>query len=212
MDLTERTAASELIFDGKVVHLYRDTVLLPDGKQSIREYVKHVGAVCVLPLTANGEILLERQYRYAVGKTLVEIPAGKRDSEEEEWETAALRELREETGAVPGEMIDLGDYYGSPAIMGERIRMYLARDLRFEESRLDEGEFLEVFRMPLSEAIDAVMRGEFPDGKPQCAILRAALYLEREKEQTKLRVKCKSNAEKRPITSLRGSHASRSNP
>ena len=185
MDLTERTAASELIFDGKVVHLYRDTVLLPDGKQSIREYVKHVGAVCVLPLTANGEILLERQYRYAVGKTLVEIPAGKRDSEEEEWETAALRELREETGAVPGEMIALGDYYGSPAIMGERIRMYLARDLRFEESRLDEGEFLEVFRMPLSEAIDAVMRGEFPDGKTQCAILRAALYLEREKEQTK---------------------------
>ena len=89
MDLTEKTASSELIYDGKVVHLYRDTVLLPDGKYSVREYVKHVGAVCVIALTDQNEILLERQYRYAVGKTLTEIPAGKRDSEEEDWDKAA---------------------------------------------------------------------------------------------------------------------------
>ena len=84
MDLTEKTASSELIYDGKVVHLYRDTVLLPDGKYSVREYVKHVGAVCVIALTDQNEILLERQYRYAVGKTLTEIPAGKRDSDEDD--------------------------------------------------------------------------------------------------------------------------------
>ncbi len=183
MDLTEKTASSELIYDGKVVHLYRDTVLLPDGKYSVREYVKHVGAVCVIALTDQNEILLERQYRYAVGKTLTEIPAGKRDSEEEDWDKAALRELREETGAVPKELYDLGDYYGSPAIMGERIRMYLARGLSFSESQLDEGEFLEVFRMPLADAVKAVMQGKFPDGKTQCAILRAAMMIENEKKQ-----------------------------
>ena len=184
MDLTEKTVASEQIYDGKVVHLYKDTVLLPDGAKSVREYVRHVGAVCVVPLTDQNEVLLERQYRYAVGRVLVEIPAGKRDSEDEDWAQAALRELREETGAVPDELIDFGDYFGSPAIMGERIRMFLARGLHFEKAKLDEGEFLEVFRMPLSEAVDSALRGEFPDGKTQAAILRAALFLEREKERT----------------------------
>ncbi|MBE6727004.1 MAG: NUDIX hydrolase [Ruminococcaceae bacterium] len=174
MNLTEKQTSSELIFDGKVVHLYRDTVELPDGSSSVREIVKHIGAVCVIPLTDDGDVILERQYRYAVGQILTEIPAGKLDAPDEDFAEAALRELREETGAVPRELIDLGDYYGSPAIMGERIRMFLARGLSFRETDLDEGEFLEVFRMPLSDAVRAVMNGEIPDGKTQCAILRAA--------------------------------------
>lgn len=178
MNLTEKQISSELIFDGKVVHLYRDTVELPDGSSSIREYVKHIGAVCVIPLTDDGDVLLERQYRYAVGQVLTEIPAGKLDAPDEDFAEAALRELREETGAVPRELIDLGDYYGSPAIMGERIRMFLARGLTFRETELDEGEFLEVFRLPLADAVRAVMNGEIPDGKTQCAILRAARMTE----------------------------------
>ena len=101
MDLTEKTASSRLIYDGKVEHLYVDTVTLPDGSASVREYVKHIGAVCVVPLTDEGEVLLERQYRYAVGRTLTEIPAGKLDAPDEDPAEAALRELREETGAVP---------------------------------------------------------------------------------------------------------------
>ena len=177
MNLIEKMTASEKIFDGKVVHLYRDTVELPDGASAVREIVRHIGAVCVIPLTDDGDVILERQYRYAVDRILTEIPAGKLDYPDEDFEEAALRELREETGAIPSELIDLGDFYGSPAIMGERIRMYLARGLRFTERHLDDDEFLDVFRMPLSEAVEAVTKGEIPDGKTQCAILRAARML-----------------------------------
>ena len=181
MNLTEKMTASQLIFDGKVVKLYLDTVCLPDGNSATREFVKHVGAVCVVPITDEGEVLLERQYRYAVDQILTEIPAGKLDYAGEDWTGAALRELREETGAIPRELIDLGDYYGSPAIMGERIRMFLAKGLTFTENDLDENEFLEVFRMPLDEAVEAVLAGEIPDGKTQCGILRAAMMLKSEK-------------------------------
>ena len=168
---------SELIFDGRVVHLYKDTVRLPNGGESMREYVKHIGAVCIVPITNEGEILLERQFRYAFHEVLTEIPAGKLDSADEDPLLAALRELREETGAVPERMIDLGDYYGSPAILRERIRMYLATGLTFTERELDEDEFLDVFRMPLEEAAKKVLAGEIPDGKTQIGILRAAAML-----------------------------------
>lgn len=173
MNLIEKQTASELLYDGKVVHLYKDTVELPDGNAAIREYVRHIGAVCVVPITEDGDVLLERQYRYAVDKILVEIPAGKLDYAGEDWESAARRELREETGAEASELIDLGDYYGSPAIMGERIRMFLARGLTFTSQELDEDEFLETFRLPLEEAVAQVLRGDIPDGKTQVGILRA---------------------------------------
>ena len=179
MELIEKTKESELIFDGIVVHLYRDIVTLPDGGESVREFVKHIGAVCIVPITDEGEVILERQYRYAVDQTLVEIPAGKLDRADEDLCEAALRELREETGAVPTEMIDMGDYYGSPAIMGERIRMFMARGLTFGEDHLDDDEFLEVFRLPLDEAVEMVLRGEIPDGKTQAALLRAKMMLEK---------------------------------
>ncbi len=179
MNLIEKQTASDLLYDGKVVTLYKDTVELPDGNSAIREYVKHIGAVCVVPVTDDGEVLLERQYRYAVGEILVEIPAGKLDYPGENWEDAARRELREETGAEARELIDLGDYYGSPAIMGERIRMFLARGLTFTNQHLDEDEFLEVFRLPLDEAVRQIMNGEIPDGKTQTGILRAAMMLKK---------------------------------
>ena len=181
MELWEKTLTSELIFDGKVVHLYKDTVELPGGVTSLREYVRHLGAVCVIPITDDGEVILERQYRYAVDRILVEIPAGKLDYAGEDFREAALRELREETGAVPRELIDMGDYFGSPAIMGEQIRMFMARGLTFVENELDEDEFLDVFKLPLADAVDMVLRGEIPDGKSQCAILRAAAILATEK-------------------------------
>lgn len=174
MELFEKTVTSKLVFDGKVVHLYVDEVELPDGGRSVREFVKHLGAVCVIPITDEGDVILEKQYRYAVGEVLVEIPAGKLDYAGEDMTEAALRELREETGAVPSELIYLGTYYGSPAIMGEKIGMFLAKGLTFGENDLDVDEFLEVFKMPLTEAVDAVMSGEITDGKTQCAILRAA--------------------------------------
>ena len=179
MELIEKTVKSELIFDGVVVHLYRDIVSLPNGGQSVREIIKHVGAVCVVTITDEGEVLLERQYRYAVDEILTEIPAGKLDSADEDHAEAALRELREETGAIPKNLIDMGIFYGSPAIMGEKIHMYMATGLTFGERNLDDDEFLDVFRMPLDEAVEEIMAGRMPDGKTQAAILRAAALLKK---------------------------------
>ncbi len=182
MRLEERTLKTENIFDGKVLHVRRDDVELPNGAPAVREYVTHVGAVCILPLTDEGEVILERQYRYPFHEVIVEIPAGKLNSPEEDPRRAALRELREETGAVAGELIYLGDFYGSPALMDERIRMYLARELTFTEQQTDEDEFLEVFRMPLDALVEEVMAGAVPDGKTQVAALRVAELLRREKQ------------------------------
>ena len=185
MRLEERTLKTENIFDGKVLHVRRDEIELPDGAGAVREYVTHVGAVCILPLTDEGNVILERQYRYPFHEVIVEIPAGKLNSPEEDPRRAALRELREETGAVASELLYLGDYYGSPAIMGERIRMYLARGLSFEEQQTDEDEFLEVFEMPLTDLVEEVMAGAVPDGKTQVAVLRVAELLRREKQINK---------------------------
>lgn len=180
MSLEEKTLESQLVFDGKVVHLYKDTVSLPNGNTSSREYIKHTGAVCIIPVTDENEVVLERQYRYAVREELIEIPAGKLDSPDEDHEKAALRELREETGYTPSELIDLGMYYGSPALIGERVRLYLARGLTRGEQKLDADEFLEIFTLPIEQAVQMVLAGEIPDGKTQAAILRAYLMLKKE--------------------------------
>lgn len=180
MELLEKTVSSRLIFDGKVVHLYEDEVALPNGALSKREYIKHVGAVAILPLTDDGQVVLERQFRYPFGRVLVEIPAGKLDCADEDPVSAALRELKEETGIVPEKLIPLGDYFGSPAIVGENIRMYLAKGLSYAEQKLDEDEFLEVFTLPLAKAVEMVLSGEIPDGKTQVAILKVDALLKKE--------------------------------
>lgn len=170
----ESPVSSELIFDGKVVHLYRDDITLPDGKPAVREYVRHVGAVCVLPLTAEGEVICVRQFRYPFAEVLLEIPAGKLNFRGEDPEDAVRRELREETGARCEKLTYLGKYYGSPAILDECIHMYLAEELSFGETDPDEDEFLETVRLPLSELVSMSMDGRIPDGKTQLAALRVA--------------------------------------
>ena len=183
MNLEERKISSREIYDGKVLHVRRDEVMLPNGEEAVREYVHHIGAVAILPLTDEGEVVLERQFRYPFGDVLIEIPAGKLDSPEEDPRKAALRELREETGALAAELTYLGDFYGSPAINDERIRLYLARGLTFTEQETDDDEFLEVFRMPLEALVSEIMAGNLPDGKTQVAALRVwAMLKEEEKE------------------------------
>ncbi len=174
-DFTEKKLLSEPIFDGKLLHVYKDTVSLPNGGTSTREYIRHVGAVCVVPLTENGQVVVERQFRYPVGKTTLEIPAGKLNSKEEDPEDAIRRELREETGAEAGELIFLGEFYPAAAYSDEVIHMYLAKKLTFGESRPDEDEFLSVELIPLEELVREILAGNVPDAKTQAAVLRAYL-------------------------------------
>ncbi len=130
-DFTERKLSSDIIFEGKLLHVYKDSVMLPDGNTSHREYIRHVGAVCVVPITENDCVVVERQYRYPIGRITLEIPAGKLNSREEEPEKAARRELMEETGAEAGELIYLGEFYPAAAYSDEKIHMYMARELTF---------------------------------------------------------------------------------
>ncbi len=172
--LEEKEKSSTLIYDGRVLHLYVDEVILPDGGIGTREYCKHNGGVCVVPLTENGEVLCVRQYRYAHRKITLEIPAGKLEiSKGEDHTLAALRELKEETGCTCDALTYLGEMYPSPALMDEVIYMYMAQGLIFGESHLDDDEFLEVEKIPLCDLIDMICRGEVPDAKTQCAVLRA---------------------------------------
>ena len=179
-NLIEKNLASEIIFDGKLLHVYRDTVSLPDGNTASREYIRHIGAVCVVPLTDNGQVVMERQYRYPIGKVTLEIPAGKLNAPDEPLDEAARRELKEETGAEAGELIDLGDFYPVSAYSDERIRMFLARDIRFGSTNPDEDEFLSVELIPLEDLVREIMDGNVPDAKTQAAILRVYLMMREE--------------------------------
>lgn len=173
----EKQKSSELIFDGKVLHVYKDEITLPNGKEGIREYVKHIGAVCVVALTDENEVICVRQYRYANAQIMLEIPAGKLDYKGEDPREAALRELREETGAVCRELTYLGVYQSSPAILDEKIHMFFARGLEFGQTDPDDDEFIETVRIPLDTLVDMIMRGDVPDGKTQAAVMRVAYML-----------------------------------
>lgn len=171
--LEEKEIDSKCIFDGRVLHVYCDSVSLPDGQVGIREYCKHNGGVCVLPITDDGEVILVRQYRYAHREVTLEIPAGKLEGKGENHESAALRELREETGATCKKLTYLGEMYPSPALLDEVIYMYMAEGLEFGEQSLDKDEFLTCERMPLDTLVGMVCDGRVPDAKTQIAALRA---------------------------------------
>ena len=178
-NLTEVQTGSQEIFSGIIIHLYKDTVQLPNGKSATREVIRHVGAVGVIPVTDDGKVIIERQFRYPLNRVVTEIPAGKLDSFTEDRLSAAKRELEEETGYTAAEWIELGDYYPTPAYCDERITLYLARGLSQGQRHLDEDEFLNFEAVPLSELLEDVMAGRITDGKTQVAVLKAARLLER---------------------------------
>lgn len=179
-NLKETKIGSEEIFDGYILHLFKDTIALPNGKEATREVIRHVGAVAVVPVTEDGKVIVERQFRYPLDSVITEIPAGKLDSKEEDRLSAAKRELVEETGITASEWIDLGDYHPAAAYCDELITIYLARGLTQGERHLDEDEFLNVEQVPLADLVKDVMDGKITDGKTQVAILKAHYYLENE--------------------------------
>lgn len=173
----EKQIEREEIYDGAVLHVVKDKILLPDGNTSFREFCLHKGAVAVIPITENNEAILVRQFRYAHHREFLEIPAGKFDFVGEEPLAAAKRELEEETGATAEKYTYLGVLDTTPALIDEKIHMYMAEGLSYGEMHLDEDEFLSVHKVPLSELIEMVMNGEIRDGKTQIAILKAARIL-----------------------------------
>lgn len=176
-ELGEVKTASQDIYNGVIMHVVRDTVKLPNGRETHREVVRHVGAVCVIPVTDDNKVITERQFRYPINQVITEIPAGKLDSKSEDRLCAAKRELSEETGISADEWINLGDFCPAAAYSDERITMFLARGLHFGERHLDDGEFLNVTAVPLEELVKKVEAGEIIDAKTQMAILRAARIL-----------------------------------
>ena len=176
-NLTEVKTASEEIFDGVILHVFKDSVQLPNGNPATREVIRHVGAVGVIPVTDDGKVIIERQFRYPLNRVITEIPAGKLDSFTEDRLSAAKRELEEETGYTAKEWISMGDYFPTPAYCDERITLYLARGLEQGKRHLDEDEFLNFEAVPLSDLLQDVMDGRITDGKTQVAILKAARML-----------------------------------
>lgn len=175
--LEEIMINSEEIFDGQVVHLFKDTVHLPNGKTATREAIRHVGAVAIVPMTDDGKVIIEHQFRYPLSKVIREIPAGKLDTRTEDRLSAAKRELEEETGLLADEWIELGDYYPAAAYCDERITMFLAKGLHNGTRKLDEDEFLNIRAVSLEELVEDVMEGKIADGKTQTAILKVARLL-----------------------------------
>ena len=177
MVLSEKTIEKEVVFEGRIITVRKDKAELGDGSIAPRELVIHSGGVCVVPLTDENKVIMVRQFRYAFGEPLLEIPAGKLEKGEEH-RSAALRELEEETGAKCTSFEYLGVCYPSVAYLTEKIHMYLARGLSFGKAHLDEGEFLDVIRVPLDEAVEMVMRGEIPDAKTQIALLKTKMIID----------------------------------
>lgn len=171
-NLDESTLTSEEIFDGQVVHLFKDTVTLPNGKPATREVIRHVGAVAIVPMTDDGKVIVERQFRYPLNQVITEIPAGKLDSKSEDRLAAAKRELEEETGLLADEWICLEDYVPAAAYCDEVITMYLAKGLHIGTRNLDEDEFLNIMEVDLEELVEDIMQGKIADGKTQVAILK----------------------------------------
>ena len=179
-ELGEKKVDSKEIFNGVILHVFRDSVRLPNGDITGREVIRHVGAVCVIPVTDDGMVYVERQYRYPPDTVVTEIPAGKLDSPDEDRLSAAKRELLEETGITADSWLDLGAFYSAVAYSDEKITMYLARGLHRGEQHLDEDEFLNVELVPIMELVEDIMSGRITDGKTQVAILKAKLLLEKQ--------------------------------
>ncbi len=176
MSFVEKKLSEHPVYEGKIFTVYQGVVSLPNGAEASRDRIEHHGGAGILPLDEKGNVYLVRQYRFGVDKELLEIPAGKLEAGEDPKATA-IRELTEEVGFLPREVIPLGHMELSPAYLGEITYLYLGRDLLPQKAALDDDEFLEVVSLPFRDALQKVLDGEITDGKTQTAILKTALLL-----------------------------------
>ena len=166
----EVVLSSEVIYSGKVVKLRVDEVRLPNGRTTRREVVDHRGAVALVAIDADGNCLLVRQYRSAVGRALIEIPAGTLEADEDPAACAA-RELAEETGYRPGRLVELFGFYSAPGFCTEHLWVYLATDLVAEALEADADEDIELVRIPLGDCVELIRSGEIRDAKSIAGLL-----------------------------------------
>ncbi|MDD3411149.1 MAG: NUDIX hydrolase, partial [Eubacteriales bacterium] len=179
-ELRETPLSEQQVFHGVLIDVSHMQVRLPDGREALREIVHHKGAAAIVPVDGDGNVTLVRQHRVAIGQVTLEIPAGKFEVDNEDPLDCARRELEEETGLRAGRMEFLTPMLSSPGFCTECVNLFLARDLTQHRRHLDEDEFLNVVRMPLSEALDRAMAGEFCDGKTALGLLMAAEKIRRE--------------------------------
>jgi len=175
-NLIETTMSSEVIFHGRVFDTIVKEVKLPDGSSGRREIVKHNGGACILPVDDEMNCYLVRQFRSPFERVLLEAPAGKIEIGEDP-RVCAERELTEETGFVASEITEFGGMIASPGYDSEVIYLYMARGLKMEHQKLDQGEFLNVEKYPLKELVDMVLEGKIEDSKTQLCVLKAARRL-----------------------------------
>ena len=167
----------ETIYDGKIIRVEKWRVSLPDGREAAREVVIHKGAAAIVPVDAQGMVTLVRQHRVALDTFTWEIPAGKLDSVSEDPLDCAKRELEEETGLRAANWRRLSLVITTPGFCTEQISIYLATELSQHEAHADQDEFLRLQKMPLDEAVNRVMAGEFRDAKTCLGLLMAARVL-----------------------------------
>lgn len=178
--LAETTINSKKVYSGSLIHAFKDKVRLPDGRQSVREWIDHPGASAVLPVFGNGEVQLIRQFRYPLKQTFLEVPAGKIDEGEEPLVTAK-RELEEESGIRAKSWAPLGKFHPCIGYTNEVIYLYVAWDLEVAESKTDQDEFVAQVKMPFANAVEKVLRGSISDGKTITTIFRAANWWKKNK-------------------------------
>jgi ADP-ribose pyrophosphatase len=176
-DLTEHFIAGERVYDGVLLKVHRDVVRLPDGGQGTREYIRHPGAVAIVPVFDDGRVLLERQFRYPHRRVFIELPAGKLEPGEPHLDTAK-RELLEETGYSAAEWTRLSVIHTAIAYTDEAIELFLAKRLEYQGgAKLDAGEFVETIALSFDEAIEMLRDGRITDAKSVAGLLWMKVFL-----------------------------------